>query len=286
MIALLLATVFSTHALRCSNGVNVTLRVYSSSADPVHELSASDCQKVVAVANETDVTCARVGYSGFVVHAATTLFIAPGSSRVLETYLLARFQVPQSVKRHVSAALSLSDPCLPLWRSTQSHSRISDTCKAPIRGPDSPPVYDPQTDDSGCFITEQSKNNCYNYGNDVVTNTYAQPGVGTGDKWKNNTCDSVGKAAQRDGLIFAGQTLPTVQPAIGHFVALLIWPNRNFHWIRMDSNLTWSHKPGPTAVRNVDNNNRTITDPRKSNFTPWTEFCAFYRTVPSSVSIG
>jgi hypothetical protein len=38
-------------------------------------------------------------------------------------------------------------------------------------------------------------------------------------------------------------------------VALLIWPNTNFHWIRMDAKNSsadvsyWSHKPGGTAVR-------------------------------------
>lgn len=55
--------------------------------------------------------------------------------------------------------------------------------------------------------------------------------------------------------------------------------------IRMDKNLTWSHKPGGTHARNVDNNGMIITDPRKSNFTPWTQFCAFYSTVPSKVTI-
>ena len=34
----------------------------------------------------------------------------------------------------------------------------------PIKGPDSVPNYNPFTDNGGCFITKQSKNNCYAYG--------------------------------------------------------------------------------------------------------------------------
>ena len=36
------------------------------------------------------------------------------------------------------------------------------------------------------------------------------------------------------GLVWAGTTLPKEQPSKGHYVAMLIWPQTNFHWIRMD----------------------------------------------------
>ncbi len=128
-----------------------------------------------------------------------------------------------------------------------------------VVGPDTPPVYDPQTDNHGCFIAECCKgcsilfltpanNNCYNYGNDIVTNTFAQPGRGTGHKWVSDNCSSVTAGAKSDGeqnhilhhdsslgLVWAGTTLPTKQPAHGHYVAMLIWPQTNFHWIRMDA---------------------------------------------------
>ena len=42
---------------------------------------------------------------------------------------------------------------------------ISINCDhVPIKGPDNVPVYNPKTDNGGCFITRQSKNNCYAYG--------------------------------------------------------------------------------------------------------------------------
>lgn len=48
-----------------------------------------------------------------------------------------------------------------------------------------------------------------------------------------NTCLDMGNASVRDGLIYNGTALPKVAPEQGHFAALLIWPDTNFHWIRM-----------------------------------------------------
>jgi len=61
-----------------------------------------------------------------------------------------------------------------------TRDQCSDT---PIRGPDNATVYDPRTDCRGCFITRQTDNNCYAYGTDIVTNTFPQPGRGTGQKF-------------------------------------------------------------------------------------------------------
>eukprot|EP01137_Pigoraptor_chileana_P007622 Opistho-2@53443 len=158
-------------------------------------------------------------------------------------------------------------------------------CSATVVGPDTVPVYDPSTDDAGCFISEQSENNCYDYGNDIATDTFAQPGRGSGHKWTANTCDAIQTAAVFDGLQWVGTTLPTDAPAKGHYVAMLIWPDTNFHWIRKDTT-GWSHKPGGTAVRNTDNNGDAITDPSKSDFSPWTQFCGYFTTVPSNVTIN
>ena len=49
---------------------------------------------------------------------------------------------------------------------TNSRNLVRINCnKVPIRGPDSVPAYNPYTDNGGCFITKQLKNNCYAYGN-------------------------------------------------------------------------------------------------------------------------
>jgi len=168
--------------------------------------------------------------------------------------------------------------------------RPSTSCRqAPIVGPDDATQvhYDPSHDDDGCFITEQSCNNCYDYANDVVTNTFAQPGRGSGvcppdaRPCVKNTCEDVKNAAISDGLQWVGTELPTSLPSKGHYVSLHIWPNSNFHWIRMDADKYWSHKPGGTRVRNVDNDYKKITDPGKANFAPWTQHCGYMLAIPS-----
>ena len=42
----------------------------------------------------------------------------------------------------------------------------------PIKGPDSVPHYNPLTDNGGCFLTKQLKNNCYAYGNFIKYHHY------------------------------------------------------------------------------------------------------------------
>jgi hypothetical protein len=60
-----------------------------------------------------------------------------------------------------------------------------------------PPAFDPGkwNNDPGV----RTRNNCYNYANDKITNTFAQPGRGSGGVFPALTCDDVGAAAVRDG---------------------------------------------------------------------------------------
>merc|ERR1711974_584206 len=166
-------------------------------------------------------------------------------------------------------------------------------CKGPIKGPDDAKQvkFDPLHDDKGYFVKKQEENNCYNYATDIVTDSFAQPGRGSGvcppeaRPCVNNTCEDVKKAAISDGLTWAGHELPTSLPSQGHFVSLHIWPKTNFHWMRMDSNMFWSHKPGGTEVRNVDNNNKKIPDPSKADVSPWSQHCGYMLAVPSGASV-
>jgi len=108
-------------------------------------------------------------------------------------------------------------------------------------------------------------------------------------------------AAERDGLIYVGQELQDymIGPDDGHYVALYIWPNTNFHWARMDYNGTynntgtrrWSHKPGGTDVQITDNNGNCIgypspcVLPSQADLSPWSEFCGYMIAKPSQLTI-
>lgn len=130
----------------------------------------------------------------------------------------------------------------------------------------------------------QPFNNCYNYATNYRTDTFAQPGLAAGSMYTALTCASVGPAAVKDDLI----NTPNAKnkcPKEGHLVALVIWPNVDFHWFRKDRSGFWSHKPGSTPVRNVDSSNHAIPDPRTANRGPYTNFCTFMVVMHGHIKI-
>ncbi|MBV9102244.1 MAG: hypothetical protein JO060_01570 [Candidatus Eremiobacteraeota bacterium] len=63
-------------------------------------------------------------------------------------------------------------------------------------------------------------------------------------------------------------------------------PGYDFHWYRRDRDGTWSHKPGGTEARNVDNSGHIITDPRTADRGPYTQFCGCYCVCAGKVHIA
>nr|XP_058961759.1 uncharacterized protein LOC131788688 [Pocillopora verrucosa] len=95
-------------------------------------------------------------------------------------------------------------------------------------------------------------NNCYNYANNRMTHTFAQPGRGSGAIYAGITGALVETAAVNDGLrVIANPQLPDKSPDF--VVALVVEPNVDFHWYVLNHHGLWSHKPGQTAAVNWDN---------------------------------
>ena len=140
-----------------------------------------------------------------------------------------------------------------------------------IRGCPCGPLYEPTWwNDAG---QKQDNNNCYNYGCNYRTDTYAQPGLASGVT-HSLTCATVKTAAVADGLINTPKA-DNKCPDEGHLVAMAIWPGWDYHWYRKGRNAYWSHKPGWGAVTNKDNSNASISDPRTANRGGYTDFCTF-----------
>lgn len=133
------------------------------------------------------------------------------------------------------------------------------------------------------FSPTQPNNNCYNYANDRVTNTFAQPGRYHSAQYTALTCASVQPAAVADGLVAAANFTQSLTD--GWYVALVIWPNVDFHWYRQDKVGCWSHKPGGTPVKNTDDSGNPITDPKTANRGGYTQFCSYMVTRPCKVRI-
>lgn len=142
-------------------------------------------------------------------------------------------------------------------------------------------AYNPAFWNSNAFIRQN--NNCYNYASNKRTDTFAQPGRGGGQIYTAITCPAVSLGALRDGLHRRFVCFPdTEKPR--YLVALVVAPGPgfvDFHWYRKNKEGFWSHKPGGTAVRNVDNSNQVITNPETCNRGPYTQFCGYFYTCRS-----
>jgi len=141
------------------------------------------------------------------------------------------------------------------------------------------PLYEPAWWN---VFPRQGANNCYNYGTNYRTDTYAQPGRAAGVT-HNLTCPTVTAAAVADALI----DRPSANnrcPAEGHLVALVLAPY-DYHWYRKGRNGYWTHKMGGSPATNLDNSGHLIADPRSANRGAYTTFCTFMVVMHGHVKI-
>ncbi|MCP2259809.1 hypothetical protein LX15_003518 [Streptoalloteichus tenebrarius] len=119
-------------------------------------------------------------------------------------------------------------------------------------------------------------NNCYNYASNWRTDNFAQPGLGCGSVYQALRCDEVTRAARCDGVgrryidCFPDPEKPR------WLIALVVGPGYDYHWYRYVSDGFWGHKPGATAVTNLDNSNVVIKDPKTANRGRYTDFCGYF----------
>jgi hypothetical protein len=123
--------------------------------------------------------------------------------------------------------------------------------------------------------TVQPHNNCYNYGRNWRTDTFAQPGRAHGAQTSTMACGTVTTAAMADGLHKRCDCLPASEYP-RRLMALVIDPGWDYHWYRHQRGGFWGHKPGSTAARNVDNSNVIITNPETCNRGGYTDFCGYF----------
>ncbi|ABD87421.1 hypothetical protein [Rhodopseudomonas palustris] len=272
----------------------VTMDVYSGRPNPVWRLSDQEesalNERLSSLSRLTDQRPSGIvgglGYRGFTVARHDPTSDAIGQFRIhesivdrgvglpnlvdnaeAESFLLNAFrgQLPADVYEHAVASLTgtrnfrlseLAAPC--------------PTCHAADA-----PAYNPS---AWNIPSVQPNNNCYNYANDNATNTFAQPGRAHGKQASVLDCAHVEPAAAADGLVAAANFTANLAAGAGWYVALVIWPGTDYHWYRQDKVGCWSHKPGQTAVRDIDNAGNKIVDPKTCNRGPYTVFCDYMVT--------
>ncbi|CAH3198134.1 unnamed protein product [Porites evermanni] len=137
---------------------------------------------------------------------------------------------------------------------------------------------------------KQLDNNCYNFANNKITDTFAQPGRGSGAKCLVQDAVCMRNAAVNDHLEFLeaaiGTPIPPVPSGKKHLVALYVNPGIDFHFYQMDQQGLWTHKPGRTQATDLDNANQLIFDPRNANRNGYNMFGGFMLSNRDEVTIA
>lgn len=120
-------------------------------------------------------------------------------------------------------------------------------------------------------------NNCYNYGTNRQTDSFAQPGEASGKEFTDLTCASVYAAASADLGLTPTAFFPYNGKDDDTLIALVVSPDFDFHWYRRDDNGKWSHKMGPTPAATIDNSGKEITDPVQADRGTYVDFCGYFR---------
>jgi hypothetical protein len=173
------------------------------------------------------------------------------------------------------------DPFTSSWCDSDSNEATGSTCAA---SECSTPSYEPSFWNNNPTI--QAGNNCYDYANNVRTDTYAQPGRASGG-WCNDpscyTAPIIYQYAVNDGLIETTKDAPI--PDGMTKLLLVINPDPylpDFHWYRRDASGLWSHKIGWLPATNLDNSQVTITNPEQADRGPYSVIAGYFLTCSSS----
>ncbi len=284
--------------------VRITLDLFSGRPNPYIELDGDDAREALARMKPAAALSKKaaagaepsiLGYRGLIVEQigrpSKTLprtFRAVGGSLIgeglahrssdenLEALVLKHVEKIQGVKARRDFPKVLAD--MIETSRTLSAERPADVVPFPRAGCECAPIYEPNWWNDGGQI--QNNNNCYNYAANYRTDTFAQPGRGTGQIYTSIACAPVRDASVRDALIDTPKDNNKC-PKRGHLVALVIAPDfegtgfPDFHWYRKGPTGRWSHKPGGGQVTNLDNSGKVILDPRTADRGSYTDFCTF-----------
>ena len=173
---------------------------------------------------------AQLGFKGFLVEEGdqypVRLIVGPKTTE-LQNLLLqsipAEIKLPQKVKDEIAMVIK-SEKVLPM-----NLNDVKENFTEPI-AKRAPPNWEKATY-TWSHDYAITRNNCYNYANDKVTNTMAEPGRGSGRIFAGITNNEVREAARRDGLVLVapgpGGGIPNIsQHGPYHLVALVVHPGK------------------------------------------------------------
>ncbi|KAL4219738.1 hypothetical protein ACF0H5_020152 [Mactra antiquata] len=266
----------------------VTLDVYSGRENPTWEIDHTSphyksIEKAFKSVKKTPLG-EHLGYHGFLVktteaHDRKEIWtVGPGKNKEIETMLLkscCNAHLTEELETSSLQSCGCSIPRVVIDLVTRAingiihhfngHSNngthIANKCKT---------RFEPHVWNAPGVI---EYNNCYNYGTNRRTNTFAQPGRGSGRilNFANVDANEVLSACARDGLT----RLNGPNAGDDCLMALVIWPGIDFHFYRLDENGFWSHKPGRTAAIDTDHSMNRMDDIEGADHGPYTVFAGY-----------
>ena len=190
----------------------VTLSIYSGLPDPSWKIhpgheSLKKIKEHHERAKSSNLTYphhqieAKLGYRGFLVHHKDSehpdLVVGPHTQEYQKALLetmpkeLKKADLHPTIIQMISISKAPPDAAKP--------EPAAPAAPPPqVRGTADAPSLNLAKWNTDPYITRN--NNCYNFGNDQITNTFAQPGRGSGQIYHHITADAVKAAAIRDGL--------------------------------------------------------------------------------------
>jgi hypothetical protein len=130
------------------------------------------------------------------------------------------------------------------------------------------------------FISDA--HNCYDYAFGTFGNIFqnTQPGELSGIYDTKYTCDNISELIQKDHPGIIKTTFSGVCPDKTRKIVLMSDPERDYHFMKLDSNGLWSHKNGFLPVNNVDASGELIYNPELAdrNFPSfnYSEICNYF----------
>jgi hypothetical protein len=270
--------------------LHVELDVFSGRPNPKWTLTSSEELELVdrimadkSAIRKVDDVESILGYRGMVISAADS----SGSDRLSALALPKSFRVRQQTMLDVSSVterwLLATQGSEDLSQGVRAHSEAS-VSSAPLvsQSPQAGANSGSVAPAAACVIwwtsnsdfsfwnsnPTLSTNNCYNFASNLATNTFAQPGRGSGTIFSSLTVSNIKSAMYRDGYksSCSGNNFK---------VYLVIWPGNDFHFYREVADAAggakrWAHKPGATPARNYDNSGIVISNPVTCNRGPYT----------------
>jgi len=172
----------SCSAPPCAGPLTVEPLLHGGASNPTFEVTdkaAVDQLCEVLKAPPAPVpTCRSLGFTGWSVNGVTLR----GSKQADDVLLREAASLDAPVLAHIKEEATRLQAGGDAHCKELEQQQAKSGCPGAVVGPDDPHQvkYDPQNDDDGCFVSRQGDNNCYNYGNDIASNTFAQPGRGSG----------------------------------------------------------------------------------------------------------